>query len=175
EDVGAHVSGIIVTKLPPNGDDLYVYGSRASYGTPPTADEQLGGPDHAFVSDRGSELSGSARPEHEVHDEPAVQIDTSSADRPTSSALSLVHASRAEAKSASREVSCRARSIRDSHGVHRQRLPVAVGRGGAQAAIRRRLGDPGRLGGHPARARAADDQTDSRDRLLPGYHRCTCP
>lgn len=105
EDVGAHVSGIIVTKLPPNGDDLYVYGSRASYGTPPTADEQLGGPDHAFVSDRGSELSGSARPEHEVHDEPAVQIDTSSADRPTSSALSLVHASRAEAKSASREVS----------------------------------------------------------------------
>src|SRR5699024_35863 len=81
EDVGAHVSGIIVTKLPPNGDDLYVYGSRASYGTPPTADEQLGGPDHASVSDRVSELSGSARPEHEVRDEPDQKLHASRAER----------------------------------------------------------------------------------------------
>ena len=105
EDVGAHVSGIIVTKLPPNGEDLYVYGSRDSYGTPPPAGEKLGGPTHTFAADRESELSGLAQPEHEVHDDETDRIDTSSADHPTSSALSLVHASRAEAKSASREVS----------------------------------------------------------------------
>src|SRR5699024_8601078 len=105
EDVGAHVSGIIVTKLPPNGEDLYVYGSRDSYGTPPTAGEQPGRPAHTFAADRDSELSGLGQTEHDVHDDATVEIDTSSADRPTSSALSLVHASRAEAKSASREVS----------------------------------------------------------------------
>ena len=105
EDVGAHVSGIIVTKLPPNGEDLYVYGSRDSYGTPPTAGEQPERPAHTFAADRDSELSGLAQPEHDVHDDATVEIDTSSADRPTSSALSLVHASRAETKSASREVS----------------------------------------------------------------------
>lgn len=105
EDVGAHVSGIIVTKLPPNGEDLYVYGSRDSYGTPPPAGEKLGGPTHTFAADRESELSGLAQPEHEVHDDETDRIDTSSAGHPTSSALSLVHASRAEAKSASREVS----------------------------------------------------------------------
>src|SRR5699024_3325706 len=175
EDIGAHVSGIIVTKLPPNGEDLYVYGSRDSYGTPPTAGEQPERPAHTFAADRDSELSGLGQTEHDVHDDATVEIDTSSADRPTSSSLSLVHASRAEAKSASREVSWSVRSARDPHGVPRQHLPAALGRDDAQAAIRRRLGDPGRLGGHSARARAADDQTDSRDRLLPGDPRCPWP
>src|SRR5699024_11577296 len=58
EDVGAHVCGIIVTQLPPNSADLHVYGSRDSYGTPPTAGAPPGRPATTFAADRASQLSG---------------------------------------------------------------------------------------------------------------------
>ena len=60
--VGAHVAGIVVTMLPPNGEDLYTYGAAEAYGKPPNEAERPSadtGPSWMFRPDR-SHVQGPA-------------------------------------------------------------------------------------------------------------------
>ncbi|RBP66971.1 capsular exopolysaccharide synthesis family protein [Brevibacterium sanguinis] len=96
EGVGTSVAGIVVTMLPPTGEDVYGYG-RDAYGEPPTAEDELGEDEIREGRARDCAASAEQDPGVPVDDERPGRDDPVG-ENPATVELPLVEAAWAESK-----------------------------------------------------------------------------